>query len=281
MIRLVFAAFCFSLFSLLARYFEGIPPPVLLFWMYASGFVSIFFYALISRKLQKIFQNSKWFVIFAFSNAMASILYFWASVHVELAVLGLMVNTAPFWVLLLTTATKEESLTLSKSLHLLIALAAVVLIIGPLNLFGGEWSWFLLVALFSGFFYGCVFYFSRKIQKVQESTFSMLFFAYLIGMIFFIPWIYLSPLPFQISQIPALVFFAFLLVIGNISFFSAFRDVPAQESSTITLIEVAFIVLWGFLFYQEVPTWLAIFGGVILLSNSFWMARRVEEPKPV
>ena len=59
--------------------------------------------------------------------------------------------------------------------------------------------------------------------------------------------------------------FAFAEIIATVSVYYGFKNLPAKKASLLLLTEILFAVIFGWLFYGEIPPLLTFFGGVLII----------------
>ena len=59
--------------------------------------------------------------------------------------------------------------------------------------------------------------------------------------------------------------FAFAEIIATINVYYGFKNLPAKKASLLLLTEILFAVIFGWLFYKEIPPLLTFFGGVLII----------------
>lgn len=128
-----------------------------------------------------------------------------------------------------------------------------------------------LLALFSGVSFAGTTIFQRKqsmISPMDNTSFDSFMLAQLIATVFGAPFVF-----FTSDGIPGIKSFIFLILLGcvqmgfaNIAYSIGIKKVRALSASLITMIEPLMNPVWVFIFVHELPGFLCIFGGILIIA---------------
>lgn len=169
--------------------------------------------------------------------------------------------TAPIWVALFSWLVTKEKLTKIDGLAVIAVMAGMTVFflerVDSGSMMGN------VIALLAGVAFGGVALFMRA-QKGESTTESILLGNVLTALVCF-PFI--QPFPFESSIILQLLALGALqLGVSYILYSWAMKHVTAIEAILITTLEPILNPVWVALFYGEVPSSVAIMGGLIVVS---------------
>ncbi len=128
-----------------------------------------------------------------------------------------------------------------------------------------------LLALFSGVSFAGTTIFQRKqsmISPMDNTSFDSFMLAQLIATVFGAPFVF-----FTSDGIPGIKSFIFLILLGcvqmgfaNIAYSIGIKKVRALSASLITMIEPLMNPVWVFIFVHELPGFLCILGGILIIA---------------
>lgn len=195
---------------------------------------------------------------------------------IDFATVGLLLYSAPLWIILFSVITKEEKLTLKLIIPLILGMVGVVLVLNPdaiinqtKNLTG------LLLALLAGISYAVSFIYARRIKDEYETS-SIVFWGHLIGTIVLLPVVLSSPLAIQKVSLLYFLGIGLSWAIGYAFFYYALKFIKAHLASLIALTEPIFVAIWGYLFFNEPISTFTFVGGIILLINVYFINQQMK-----
>ena len=173
---------------------------------------------------------------------------------VDLAIAGLLLYSAPLWIVLVYMATKTERVTRKIVLPLVLGFAGVVLVLAPhyaaqsSNVRAG-----LLLGLLAGISYAISYIFARRIGN-EINTAVIVFWAHAIGVVLLMPFLFINvPILHPLSYL-WLLGIGLSWTFGYFFFYYALKFIPAHYASIIALFEPVFIALWGVFLFGESMT---------------------------
>ena len=123
--------------------------------------------------------------------------------------------------------------------------------------------WGNIIAIISGITFALTTMFMRKVEGDESKTSFML--AQIITFIFCLPFIIKNG-PLSIKSIIFLVLLGTIQMgIPNFLFAIGIKKVRALSAVLIEMIEPLMNPIWVALFYQEIPAWTCLLGGIIIL----------------
>lgn len=213
-------------------------------------------------------KNWKWLIIMGFCGSVTTILYIVAVTHIAM-------GTTMFLFYAFSTIVSYvigkliffEKITKIKIISLILA------IIGLLTIFSStliiENIIYMLLASISGLSYGIYSSFSKKVSFSYSKT-QILFIISCVEIVIYLffclvvkensnfnslkPWLY------NLVYTIVVVLSMYLMVFG-------FKYVEAQKASILLLSELIFVIIFGVIFYQEIPTIIELIGGILILVS--------------
>jgi drug/metabolite transporter (DMT)-like permease len=224
-------------------------------------------YITIRRKGDRLWGKKENRLILFFRSllgVMAMAMYFYAIRHLYLADSAILHKLFPFFVTIFAAIFLKEKLTRIQIPGMIIAFLASMLIIKPrfdysiLPALAG-----LGTALLSGATYTMVRYLRDK-----ETPATIVFFFSFVSLVL------LSPLILLDFRMPTPEQWAYLLLIGvfaaagQFSLTYAYRYGKASEIAVYNYANILFAALLGFIIWLEIPDYLSIIGGIIIIGIS-------------
>ena len=222
------------------------------------------------------------FVLMGFVNALLPhCLIVWGQQHVESGLASILVSTTPiFTVVLAHVLTRDERLTVTRAIGVLLGLAGVILLIGPEALRGlGRHGLGQLAVLAGAFSYACAGIYGRRLRHLPSvvaaagtSTCTALLLLPL-ALVFDRPWT-LRPSGVAIAAMLALGFLSTAL--GYLMFFRILSTAGATNVMLVNFLVPVSALLLGTMILGEHPDWLVfagmatIFVGLLTIDGRVW-----------
>ncbi len=203
--------------------------------------------------------------------------------------------SGPMMITVLSVFMLGEKVELRRWLALIVGFAGILLIVQPGSTNFNEGSLFVLISVF---FYALTVILTRK-MKATDSSATMAYFS---------SWVYLiaafisSPLAAAVGEIPnahpsiAFLFRAWtvptlldLCIMSGLGIvwaswaYFATRAYSTAQASVIAPFEYSSLpinVMWGFLFWHEIPTLMTVAGALLTLSSGMYLLVRDQKETP-
>ncbi|WP_104401704.1 DMT family transporter [Vibrio penaeicida] len=202
--------------------------------------------------------------------------------HIPLADAAILAYLSPFFVILLSSVVLGEKLPKKAAILLPTVLVGVALVVNPFNF--DSFNVYALAGVASAVFAAGASITIRHLSKkhhTYEIVFYFLFTAMLVSA-------YLMKDEFVIPQGIAWVYLIAIGVvslIGQIFLTKAFTHENAAVVAVTRYIGLVFNVLWGVIFWQEIPDWMTALGGativVACIALSWKSAPKKTNPDPI
>ena len=196
--------------------------------------------------------------------------------HIPLADAAILAYLSPFFVILLSSLVLGEQLPKKAAFLLPAVLVGVALVINPFNF--NSFNIYALVGIASALFAAgasiTIRYLSKK-HHTYEIVFYFLFTAMLVSG-------YLMKDEFVIPQGIAWVYLiaiGLVSLIGQIFLTRAFTHENAAVVAVTRYIGLVFNVLWGVIFWLEIPDWMTVLGGVVIVVACITLSLKVQPGK--
>jgi drug/metabolite transporter (DMT)-like permease len=197
--------------------------------------------------------------------------------------------SGPLMITLLSVVLLKEKVGLSRWLALLAGFVGVLLIVKPGSATFNLGSIFIVI---SQVFYALMVILTRKLQE-QDSSATM---AYFSSVVYLIAALLLAPLPAIIGEVPNAhpsvtflirawsmpSFFDFVVMSGLgliwagwLFFLSrAYSLAKASVVAPFEYVSLPINILWGFLFWHEIPTWMTLVGAGLTIFSGLYVLNR-------
>jgi len=204
--------------------------------------------------------------------------------------------SAPLMITLLSVMLLGELVGLRRWLALLVGFIGVLLIVRPGMATFNLGSLFILLSVF---FYALAAILTRKLQTTDSSA-TM---AYYSSLVYLVATFILAPLLILIGDFPdahpsiAFLFRSWampslldwlimsglgLVWAGGMYFLArAYSVAPASDVAPFEYVALPISIMWGFLLWQEVPTWLTLVGASLTLGSGLYILYRQRQEQPV
>ncbi|PKF81310.1 EamA family transporter [Vibrio sp. vnigr-6D03] len=202
--------------------------------------------------------------------------------HIPLADAAILAYLSPFFVILLSSVVLGEKLPKKAAILLPTVLVGVALVVNPFNF--DSFNVYALAGVASAVFAAGASITIRHLSKkhhTYEIVFYFLFTAMLVSA-------YLMKDEFVIPQGIAWVYLVAIGVvslIGQIFLTKAFTHENAAVVAVTRYIGLVFNVLWGVIFWQEIPDWMTALGGativVACIALSWKSTPKKANPDPI
>lgn len=265
---LFFAGFFYAFYGVFSRlmgndfanFFQAWSRGLIVFFV----LLIIGFYCKSFKKFEK--ADYKWLLLASIGSSLTIAPFYIAAVNIPIGIALLLFYAAnTIFSFLVGYYLFGEKLNNKKVIALLIAFVGLVTVYYE-NIAVYDFSYLLLSAI-SGILFAFYFLFSKKVSgkysptQINAFMFFMVFMVNLVISLMLHEKFYfdfVSPSWFaNYGYVIAQVLATFLVVSG-------FKKVEAQVGSLILLSEVIFTVLFGYLFFKEIPGNLSIVGGVLI-----------------
>ncbi|EGU55003.1 hypothetical protein VINI7043_15000 [Vibrio nigripulchritudo ATCC 27043] len=197
--------------------------------------------------------------------------------HIPLADAAILAYLSPFFVILLSSLVLGEKLPKKAAFLLPTVLVGVALVVNPFNF--DSFNIYALAGVASALFAAGASITIRHLSKkhhTYEIVFYFLFTAMLVSG-------YLMKDEFVIPQGIAWVYLIAIGVvslIGQIFLTKAFTHENAAVVAVTRYIGLVFNVLWGVIFWHEIPDWMTTLGGATIVVACIALSRKKQPAKP-
>jgi drug/metabolite transporter (DMT)-like permease len=263
---MILSAFSFALMSALVKLAGDLPSYEKVFFRSTISMLVIFF-IIKRKKTVSLFgkrEHQKHLIFRSLLGTTAMLMFFYGIPYVYLADSAMIGKLNPFFVTLFAYLFLKEKLSKIQIPALIIIFLAALLIIKPtfdikiipyLALLGG--------AVFSAGGHTML----RALRKKEAPLTIVFYFSMVTSSILIIPTTINFVMPVGIQWL-YLIGIGIMAVIGQLGLTYAYRLWLAAEVSIYGYTGILFSVLAGFIFYGEIPDWMSITGGLIIISVS-------------
>lgn len=267
-VSLLLTGFCFSFYGVFYRY---VSKDFGTFYQTVSRYtigLLIFIVLLVILRVWKPigYKDRKWFFLQGFFIAGVNIPFYLAVINLPIGVaLFLFYAASVIFSYLFGSVFLEEKLDKIKVIALMLAIFGIFLIYqGDAHNFR---SFYVLTAILAGGFFGFYSASSKKLNlKYSEIQINLV--SHIITLLLTIPFVFLLKenifLDFSALSWRINILYAFIGVITSFLLIYGFKFIEAQKGSLILLSELIFVVMNGFLFFKEIPSLLAVIGGICI-----------------
>ncbi|NLJ57845.1 MAG: DMT family transporter [Tissierellia bacterium] len=265
---MLFSAFTFSSMQIIVKLLPEVP---LMEKVFFRNFISLIIaYFIIKRKDQSFFglkENRKYLFyryLFGFSGL---ILFFYATTQMLAADAAILNKLSPIFVMILAHYFLKEKINKTKILVLVVSVLGALLVIKP------QFNFSILPALagfISAILSGAAFV-AIKLLADKESVYRTVFYFSFLSSLSCIPFFFFEFVIPNFHQLLLLILLGLLAALGQIALTTAYKACPASEISIYDYSNIIFSSVLGYIFLQEIPDWLSIVGGLLIIASSFYL----------
>lgn len=270
-LKIIIAMLIWSTWGLMVRWLE-LPSVVIVFY---SSLVASFTVPLVLKMRGELVLSGVrevwWlFALLALSAIVNNGTYFYALAHTTISNAVFTHYTAPLFVAVLAPlliAERLQKVTLVSLPIAMFGLVMIVLSVGGLSM-DGQHTAGIIAGAISGLAYGFLVIFSRKLSHMQLHHQAVV-------LLLWITTIATAPALFMEHHLDARKVLLLLLTgifhsaLAPLLYFSALRKVIAQHAAILGYMEPLAAILLAFLFLSETPSFVALFGGVLILFSGY------------
>lgn len=240
---------------------------------FLSAIIICIIYFLFNKKAYKIKLKDVWIFICsgAISMFLTSLCYFSTQINASVSIACILMYTAPIFVTILSKFIFKEKLTLIKILCLISAFTGIVLCSFDGNV-GNITFPIFIVGLGSGIFYASYSIFSRIALNKGYLAENILLYSFIFGSLassFSVDYSHffgvLSSINYNI--IDPVLLSTISTVLAYMTYTLGLKGVETSTASIIACMEIVVATLVGVILYSEIPSILAIFGLIIVITS--------------
>lgn len=271
---IITSMFLFGFIGPVVRWIN-IPNPVLLFYSGLLGFVILIGIVLFKKNIRELWPSKyKWLLIITtFFVAIQIFTYFEAYKRTTLANSVLLHYTAPIFAALFAPIFLKERIDKITILSLILSFFGVYLIFFQTGFsLASENTVGIILALISGIAYGICIICQKKLMTIFKPL-TLMVYQY-GGFILWIPLIKANE--YVISQRAAIltvVYILFVSLFPTFIYLTGMKYIKGQHIGIISYAEVIAAIIYGCLFFNEIPGLLTLIGGMLILISGYMVLR--------
>ena len=271
-LKIIAAMLIWSTWGVLIRWL-ALPPVVILFYTALIGGVVVPVYFRVRGDSFLTGRNKAWWFFPAISIALLfnNLTFFYALAHTTISNAVFTHYTAPVFVALLAPVLISEQIQRITLISLPLAVAGMTMIVinsGGLQLSGSHLPG-ILAGTASGVAYAFLIILSRRITQMDLHRTAIVIMLWVSAGVT-LPAAFLVDYQMHVKTI------VLLLVAGvmhsataPLLYFSGLRKVMAQHAAILGYIEPLAAIPFAFLFLSETPSFIALFGGLLILLSGY------------
>ena len=251
-------------------------PPIQVIWArYLSQTVVSFI--LLSPVLYRILRtkNFKLQILRSALLFTATVCFFTSLKTLKLADVNAIFQVSPIFVTILSVLVLKETVGHRRWLSVDFGLIGALLIIGPGT---GVFSYTVILPIISALSYAAYVISTRYLSQ-DESPLTSFVYTALLGSIAASVLVVPSWTPIESSDLFVFSVFGLLGATGHFLLIHAYRISEASFLAPFNYIGILYGSLWGFYFFNEVPSLITILGGLIIVSSGIYIWLREQKNK--
>ena len=269
---LVIAMAMFSSKDTLVKLMDGYYSPVVVMWAQMS-FASLFFTPIIAVKYgpDSLWPKTPFLQIMRATSVVTGIgMFYWSISLIPLAEATAITFVAPLITTSLSPVMLNEKIGLRRWIAVLIGFIGILLVLRPE--FNGDRLGYL-IAFGAGIMIGVFYTFNRLLAGEAPPLVNQTY-SSIIGALLLTPFIFSVWVPLRSEDMVLILSFCAIAALGQTCLFSAFLHGEASILAPLTLSQIVFATLFGYLFFNEFPDNVSILGIIIVISSAVYIAIR-------
>ena len=260
-VLILLSALSFALMAATVKFLGDMPIPEKIFFRNLLGAAAVFY---IIKKRGKSFKvnNKKFLALRLITGVLGMVSYYYALSEIHLSDAVILHKMAPFFVILFAAFFLGEKIKKPQYIALVLAIAGAIFVIKPR--FDSSVIPSLIAlgsALFSGVSYTVIRYLKNS-DSPQVIVFYFLAFLTIIMFPFMLSGYFVMPTPIEWV---ALILLGVFGTAGQLLMTNAYHFAPAGELSIYTYSNIIFSTFIGLVVWAEIPDYLSIIGGVLII----------------
>ena len=272
-ILMLFSAFTFSSMQIIVKLLPQIP---LMEKVFFRNFISLLISYFIIKKNRLSFfgakENRKYLFyryLFGFTGL---ILFFYATTQMLAADAAILNKLSPVFVIILAHYFLKEKINKTKLIVLAVSVIGALLVIKP------KFNSSVIPAaagFVSAILSGAAYVFIGMTEK--ESVYTTVFYFSFFSSLSCVPFFFYDFVTPDINELILLVLLGIFAALGQIALTFAYTGCPASDISIYDYSNIIFSSMLGFIFLKEVPDFLSVAGGVLILSASVYLYIKTKQ----
>jgi len=205
----------------------------------------------------------------------ATICFFTSLKTLKLAEVNAIFMVSPIFVTILSVLVLKETVGYRRWLGVAFGLIGALLIIGPGT---GVFSYVVILPIISALGYAG-FVISTRYLSQDESPLTSFVYTALLGSIAASVLVVPSWTPIDSSDLFVFSVFGLLGAAGHFLLIHAYRTSEASFLAPFNYIGIIYGSVWGFYFFDEVPSLITVLGGLIIVSSGVYIWLREQKNK--
>lgn len=260
-ILILLSALFFALMAATVKFLGDMPIPEKIFFRNLLGAVAVYYMIKKSGKSFKV-NNKKFLAIRLLTGVSGMVCYYYALSKIHLSDAVMLHKMAPFFVIVFSAFFLGEKIKKPQYIALVLAVTGAVFVIKPR--FDSSVIPSLIAfasALFSGITFTIIRYLKNS-DSAQIIVFYFVTFLVIVMFPFMLAGYFVMPTP---KEWIALILLGIFGTAGQLLMTNAYHFAPAGELSIYTYSNIIFSTLIGLIFWTEIPDYLSLIGGIIII----------------
>ncbi len=192
---------------------------------------------------------------------------FYAVDHLILSDASILSKISPFSTIIFSLLILKEKISLRQTLYIILAFIGVIFVVRPSSLLFKDPS--SLIALSGGIFAGVAYTFVRKLGLSNVKGPKIVFYFSLFSSLVVLPILIFNYTPMTLNQFILLILAGISASVGQFMITLSYKLAPAKEVSIYSYLSLIFASLYGFIIFDQTPTYLSIIGYIIIVFSAY------------
>ncbi len=225
-------------------------------------------------------SNLKYLIIRSIFGTLGVFLNFYAIENLVLSDATMIAKLSPFFVIIFSYFILKEKIKAWQVTSIIIAFTGSLFIINPLlitSLFTNQTytssigSFASIIGLLGAMSAGVAYTIIRKLAMRKERGAFIVFFFSTFSTAVCLPFVLIDFYPMSINQVFILLGAGIFASCGQFAITAAYSHAPAKDISIYDYSQIIFSAIYGFIFFNQLPSSYSLIGYIIIISVAIYM----------
>ena len=273
---ILFTVFLFSLQDAIAKQLINDYPPIQVVWArYASQSLVTILLILPFIKEVLTTRNIKLQLVRSTFLFSATFCFFTSLKYLLLAEVNAIFQLAPLFVTALSFFILREDVGARRWAGILFGIMGALMIIRPGS---PNFSFHMFLPAGAALFYAS-YLIATKYLSSEEAASTNFLYTSVVGAVIASILVPASWVPVALPDLLTFTTFGLMGALGHFFIIVAFRIIDASFFAPFTYLQLVFGCFWGYYFFYEIPSYLTVLGGLLIVASGIYIWHRERERK--
>ncbi len=192
---------------------------------------------------------------------------FYAVDHLILTDASMLSKTSPFMTIIFSYLILKEKINFKQIIYIIMAFVGVLFILRPSSELLKNPA--ALIGLSGGICAGLAYTFVRKLGINNIKGPKIVFYFSAFSSLIVLPVLIINYVPMTLQQLILLLLAGVSASVGQFMITLSYRLAPSKEVSIYSYLSLIFASIYGFILFDQIPTYLSIIGYIIIIISAY------------